>query len=134
MAGGTYIKKNGLSYEGVIDAGLAPDQTNGDANTAISAFPVTIAEIGAVSTYPAYNIPSGAGTVQLTSSATAQTTVDIQVSNDNSGWITMATVSLDGDAATETDGITFESKWAYIRAKSTVLSGNGKVTVSLNMG
>jgi len=68
-------------------------------------------------------------TFQATNSADGTTTtVNIDVSNDDTNWVTMGTISLSG--ANDTDGFASNAAWKYVRAVSTVTTG----TVTVTMG
>lgn len=61
-------------------------------------------------------------------------TVKIQVSNDNTNWIDMGTISLSGTGPTaDTDGLTSNTSWKYVRANVTAISGTG-ANVTVVMG
>jgi len=57
--------------------------------------------------------------------------VDIEVSNDNSSWITMGTISLSG--ASDTDGFASTASWNYVRANVTALGAGADVTVIMGV-
>lgn len=61
-------------------------------------------------------------------------TVDIEVSNDGTNFVTLGTIKLSGTGGTpETDGFTSDAPWAYVRGNVTAISGTG-ANVSLYMG
>ena len=70
--------------------------------------------------------PAGAGrkTFQATVAGTGSVyaTIDIEVSNDNSNWMTMGTITLSGTTSA-TDGFVSDEPWAYHRANVTAISG-----------
>ena len=68
-----------------------------------------------------------------TSASTGATAVNVEVSNDNSNWIVMGTISLTLGTATNTDGFVSSANWTYVRGRVTSISGTG-ATVSLFMG
>lgn len=59
-------------------------------------------------------------------------TVAIEVSNNNTYWVTLATFSLSGTTS-NTDGFTSSAPWMYVRANCTAISGTGAV-VTVDMG
>jgi len=65
-------------------------------------------------------------TCQATVSGTGAVTasVNIEVSNDNVGWILAGTIALSG-TTTATDGFTIQATWLNIRANVTALTGTG---------
>lgn len=61
-------------------------------------------------------------------------TVYVQVSNDNSNWETVGTISLSGTATTaDSDGFSASMSWVYIRGYVNAISGTG-ANVTLYMG
>jgi len=69
-------------------------------------------------------------TVTGTGAVTA--TVAIQVSNDDTNWITLGTITLSGTTSA-TDGFTSDAPWGYVRANVTAISGTG-AAVTATMG
>lgn len=69
-------------------------------------------------------------TFQATNSAssTGATVVDIEVSNDNAGWIVLGTITLSG--ANDTYGIASSASWKHARANVTTWT-DGTVTVTM---
>lgn len=66
--------------------------------------------------------------------ASMSATVDIEVSNDGTNFITLGKITLSGTGGTtETDGFTSDAPWAYVRGNVTAISGTG-ANVSLYMG
>lgn len=58
-------------------------------------------------------------------------TVLVQVSNNNSHWITLATITLSGTTSAD-DGFVADESWQYVRGKVTAISGTG-AAVTLTM-
>lgn len=84
----------------------------------------------------ALRIPTDNKTFQAsgqTSTSTGAASVLVEVSNDNSNWITMGTISLTLGTATTTDGFVSSANWTYVRGRVSSISGTG-ATVSLLMG
>jgi len=84
---------------------------------------VTATGAGAAKTF-SHSIPYR--TCQATVSGTGAVTasVNIEVSNDNVGWILAGTIALSG-TTTATDGFTIQATWLNIRANVTALTGTG---------
>ncbi len=59
-------------------------------------------------------------------------TVEVQVSLDNSNWLTLATITLSGTTSAS-DGYVSEAPWPYVRGKVTAISGTS-AAVTLYMG
>ena len=72
----------------------------------------------------------------FTSAGAGAAVVFIQVSNDGTNFITMATCSLTLGTSVTTTGFASEAAWRYVRANVSSISGtDGEVTVSLgNVG
>lgn len=51
-------------------------------------------------------------------------TVKVQVSNDNSQWIDLGTITLSGTTSAS-DGFVSDAPWAYFRGNVTAISGTG---------
>lgn len=64
-------------------------------------------------------------------SLTWAATVKVQVSNDGTNFLTLATIDIDQD--TTTDGFSSSTAWKYVRGNVTAISGTA-TTVSLVMG
>ena len=58
----------------------------------------------------------------LTGSGAVTSTVLIQGSNDNSSWLTLATISLSGTGSAS-DGFVSDEAWLYHRANVSAISG-----------
>lgn len=67
-------------------------------------------------------------TVVGTGAVTA--TVKIEVSNDDSNWLTLATITLSGTTSA-TDGFASDAPWAYRRANVTAISGTGAAVTAI---
>lgn len=59
-------------------------------------------------------------------------TVLVEVSNDNSNWVTLGTISLTGTTATS-DGFASEAPWLYYRGNVSAITGTG-ATLNLLCG
>lgn len=68
-----------------------------------------------------------------TSAGAGAATIVVQVSNDNTNWLTAGTISLTLSTTSTTDGFVLDAKWVYIRGNVTAISGTN-ATVSLVMG
>ena len=82
-------------------------------------------------------LPSGRVTIQAVangSSGAFAATVTIKVSNDNTNFITLGTITLSGTATTaDFDGFASDAPWAYIRADISSFSGT-LATCDITMG
>lgn len=78
----------------------------------------------------------GRATFQAVANGTSgafSATVLVQVSNDDTNWETLGTITLSGTATTaESDGFASDAPWAHVRGNVTALSGTGAY-VTLNM-
>lgn len=86
---------------------------------------------------PTFNLPEdGLQTFQAsgtTTSGAGAATIVIQVSNDNSNWITAGTITLTLGTSATTDGFALSANWKHVRANLTAISGTGAaVTVFAN--
>lgn len=91
---------------------------------------------GASQNIQTLRIPQDNRTFQATgqtSTSTGAASVLVEVSNDNSNWITMGTISLTLGTATTTDGFVSSANWTWVRGKVFSISGTD-ATVSLLMG
>ena len=73
-------------------------------------------------------------TIQASGSTTAgsgSATIVIEVSNDDTNWITAGTITLTLGTTSTTDGFTTDAPWKYIRARVTALSGTGASVTAL---
>ena len=79
---------------------------------------------GAGATYPAQRNGGGDRTFQgyVAGTGAVTATADIQVSNDGTNWLTLATITLSGTTS-DTDGFSSAANWAYYRADCTAISG-----------
>ena len=59
--------------------------------------------------------------------------VDIEVSNDQTNWITMGTISVTTDGTT--DGFTANASWKYVRSNCTTITETGSTpNITVTMG
>lgn len=84
-----------------------------------------------------YTLPALYTTFQATGANNGGTftsaTIVVEVSNDETQWVTMGTISLSGDG--DTDGFAANANWRYVRAKTTAFSESGSTpTVTVTMG
>lgn len=64
-----------------------------------------------------------------TTSGTGAATVAIQVSANNTDWLSLGTISLSLSTTAATDGFAATGNWPYVRSNVTAISGTGaKVT------
>lgn len=68
-----------------------------------------------------------------TTAGAGAATILVQVSNDNTNWLTAGTITLTLSTTSSTDGFILDAKWVYIRGNITAISGTG-ASVSLVMG
>lgn len=68
----------------------------------------------------------------VTGTGAVSATVKVQVSNDDSNWIDLGTITLSGTTS-DTDGFSSDAPWAYRRGNVTAISGTG-AAVTLAMG
>ncbi len=68
-----------------------------------------------------------------TSASTGAATVKIQVSDDDSNWIDLATITLSLTTSSSSDGFATSAPWRYSRANVTAISGTG-AAVTVWMG
>jgi hypothetical protein len=68
-----------------------------------------------------------------TSAITGAARVDVEVSNDNTNWVLMGSITLTLGTTTTTDGFVSSANWTWVRGKVFSISGTG-ATVSLFMG
>lgn len=74
--------------------------------------------------------------IGATSTGTGTAAAEIQVSNDDSNWITLDTLSITTSATaaeTETDYYSLDAPWKYTRGVLNVITGTG-ATISLVSG
>jgi hypothetical protein len=84
---------------------------------------------------PTFSSPIAARTFQANgtvSTSTGAATVVVQVSNNNSDWITLGTITLTLGTSSTSDGFAALAPWAYVRGNVTAISGTN-ATVSLVM-
>lgn len=70
---------------------------------------------------------AGTSTIQAWITGPGTATVLIQVSNNNSNWLTLATMSLDSGGTTS-DGFVMEAPWMYVRGNVSAITG-GSITI-----
>lgn len=98
-------------------ATLLPNATTTGASTSVNAASAT------------GNTFQATGTV---SNSTGAATIKIQVSNDNTNWLDLGTITLTLGTAATSDGFASYAAWAYVRANVTAISGaNATVTVTM---
>jgi len=68
-----------------------------------------------------------------TSASTGAARIDVEVSNDNTNWILMGSITLTLGTTTTTDGFVSSANWTWVRGKVFSISGTG-AKVSLFMG
>lgn len=94
------------------------------------------AEDTAATAGTAYVLNGDSITVQAVGSTTAATgaaSVKLQVSLDNTNWVTAGTISLTLGIAATTDGFALAAPWAFVRGYLDTISGTG-ATVTLYAG
>lgn len=96
--------------------------------------PILLNEVTALGAGSSYQPGPKPWTLQATLGTTGVTTatVNIEVSNDLVGWLTLATITLSGPNATE--GFYNVAPWAYVRGNVTALGtpGTTKLTVVIS--
>jgi len=81
-------------------------------------------------TFPCYGSTTSVQ-ASITGSGAISATVIVEVSNDESQWLTLETLSLSGTTSA-TGGVAFVPCWRAIRARLTAISGaSAAVTVKL---
>jgi len=91
--------------------------------TGVPASPVALGRIDAVRTFQAHGTTSaGAGAAVIL----------VQVSNNNSDFITLGSITLTLATTSSSDGFTSSAPWPYVRANVSSISGTG-AAVSLKM-
>ena len=58
-----------------------------------------------------------------TSSGSGAATILIEVSNDETNWLTLGTITLTLGTSSTTDGFTSDAPWAFVRARVSAISG-----------
>jgi len=93
----------------------------------------TIAAGGSAATGSSKN-GQGDATFQATVSGTGavSATVNIEVSNDNTNWLVLGTITLSGTTSA-TDGFASTANWRYVRSNCTAISGTN-AALSVVMG
>lgn len=69
----------------------------------------------------------------ITTAGTGSATIDIEVSNNESDWIIMGTITLTLGTTSTSDGFASSSAWAFVRSNVTAISGTG-ATVTVTIG
>ena len=90
---------------------------------------------GATLPNPSFGSAVAAKTFQANgrvSTSTGAATVVVQVSNNNSDWITLGTITLTLGTSSTSDGFASLAPWAYVRGNVTAISGTN-ATVTLTM-
>jgi hypothetical protein len=102
-----------------------------------SGYAATITLLNAVTTTGAgtskqfnHSIPYRTCQATVTGTGAVTASVNIEVSNDNVGWILAGTIALSG-TTTATDGFTIQATWLNIRANVTALSGTGAAVTAV---
>jgi len=60
-----------------------------------------------------------------TTAGAGAATIKIQVSNNETDWLDLGTISLTLATTSSSDGFAAEAPWQYVRANVTALSGTG---------
>ena len=97
-----------------------------------------VSATGAGSKFPLVKKGDSSATFQATvngSSGTVTATINIEVSNNERDWISMATISLSASApVADSDGFASNASWAFVRANLTAITGtDAKVTVVMGV-
>lgn len=66
-----------------------------------------------------------------TSAGSGTGVINIEVSNDNTNWLVLGTISLTLSTTTATDGFVANAPWKHVRANVTTLSGTGASVTAL---
>lgn len=94
-----------------------------------------VSTTGAGSKVPVVKKGDSSATFQATvngTSGTVTATIDIEVSNNETDWIVMGTISLSATAPTaDSDGFASNASWSFARAKLTAITGTGAVVTVL---
>jgi hypothetical protein len=61
----------------------------------------------------------------LTTAGAGAATVKVQVSNDNTNWIDLGTISLTLSTSESSDGFVADAPWQFARGNVTAISGTG---------
>jgi hypothetical protein len=97
-----------------------------------------VSTTGAGSKVPLIKKGDSSATFQATvngTSGTVTATTDIEVSNNETDWISMATISLSASApVADSDGFASNASWCFVRANLTAVTGTGtRVTVVMGL-
>ena len=68
-----------------------------------------------------------------TTAGAGAATILVEVSNDNSQWANLGTITLTLSTTTSTDGFASDAAWRYVRARISAISGTN-AAVSVWMG
>lgn len=68
-----------------------------------------------------------------TTAGAGSATIKVQVSNNDSDWLDLGTITLTLSTTSSSDGFTAEAPWKYVRGNVTAISGTG-ASVTLYMG
>ena len=97
-----------------------------------------VSAIGAGGKVPLIKKGDSSATFQATvngTSGTVTAAIDIEVSNDEKNWISMATISLSASApVADSDGFASNASWAFVRANLMAITGtDARVTVVMGV-
>lgn len=92
-----------------------------------------VTSTGAGTSYPKVNIFTSFQAYGTTSAGSGSADIKIQVSNDDSNWIDLGTISLTLGTTATTDGFASEAPWRYVRGNVDSISGTD-ASVTLLMG
>lgn len=96
---------------------------------------VTTAQTGLQTTIESSDLTSSTGKTvfQVTKSGgTASSTVVLEGSLDNIGWVPLATVTIPASAtAVVSDGVFVDLLWLYVRATATAVGASSAITATL---
>lgn len=86
--------------------------------------------IGADSPFDIDDNPNRAFQATVAGTGAVSATVLIQVSNDATNWITLATITLSGTNSA-TDGVAMSAAWGFVRGNVTAISGTGAAVTTV---
>lgn len=69
--------------------------------------------------------------VGSTSSGAGSATIIVQVSNDDTNWLTAGTITLTLSTTASSDGFVMDAPWAFVRGNVTAISGTGAAATLL---
>jgi hypothetical protein len=98
----------------------------------------SVSATGAGNKVPLIKKGDSSATFQATANGTSgdvTATADIEVSNNETDWISMATISLSASApVADSDGFASNASWAFVRANLTAITGiDARVTVVMGV-